>query len=93
MNKAALIKHLAKEVGITKKDAEKAIDSLTGAIIAELKQGNEVSITGFGTFIAKKRHARMGVNPQKPAEKIQQPETVVPKFKAGKTLKDALKKK
>jgi len=92
MNKAALIKHLSQEVGITKRDAEKAIDTLVETIIKELKQGNEVSITGFGTFIAKKRHARMGVNPQKPNEKIQQPATVVPKFKAGKTLKDALKK-
>ena len=56
-----------------------------------LKAGGEVTLTGFGTFMSKRREARMGVNPQKPGEKIQIPAVTVPKFKAGKSLKDALK--
>ena len=92
MNKAEVIKVIADKVGLTKKQAENAIDALTNTIIEQLKQGNEVTLVGFGTFIAKHRHDRMGVNPQSPKEKIQQPERIVPKFKAGKTLKDALKK-
>ncbi|HLA26056.1 MAG TPA: HU family DNA-binding protein, partial [Patescibacteria group bacterium] len=60
-------------------------------ITSTIKSGGEVTITGFGTFSSKRREARMGVNPQKPQEKIQIPAVTVPKFKAGKTLKDALK--
>ena len=69
------------------------IDSLVKIIIDELKAGNEVTITGFGTFLARTRHARGGVNPQKPSERIEIPEVKVAKFKTGKTLKDALKGK
>jgi DNA-binding protein HU-beta len=57
-----------------------------------LKAGLEVSLTGFGTFMAKERSARTGVNPQNPSQKIQIAAVKVPKFKAGKALKDALKK-
>ena len=53
----------------------------------------EVTITGFGTFLSRTRHARGGVNPQKPSERITIPEVKVAKFKTGKTLKDALKGK
>jgi len=91
MNKAALIEKLAAEAAVTKKQAEDMIEGLVKIIIDELKAGNEVTITGFGTFMAKTRHARGGVNPQKPSERIQIPEVKVAKFKTGKTLKDALK--
>jgi len=57
-----------------------------------IKSGNEVTLTGFGTFMAKERSARTGVNPQNPSQKIQIAAVRVPKFKAGKSLKDALKK-
>ncbi|MFA5360013.1 MAG: HU family DNA-binding protein [Patescibacteria group bacterium] len=93
MNKAGLIEKIAAEVAVTKKQAEDMIEALVGTIIAELKAGNEVTITGFGTFMAKSRHARGGVNPQKPSERIQIPQVTVAKFKTGKTLKDALKGK
>jgi len=93
MNKATLIERLAAEAAITRKQAEDALDGLVNIIISELKAGNEVTITGFGTFMAKTRHARGGVNPQKPSERIQIPEVTVAKFKTGKTLKDALKGK
>ncbi len=93
MNKAGLIERIAAEAAVSKKDAENMLNGLVGIIISELKAGNEVTITGFGTFMAKKRHARGGVNPQKPTERIQIPEVTVAKFKTGKTLKDALKGK
>ncbi|MEK7067576.1 MAG: HU family DNA-binding protein [Patescibacteria group bacterium] len=92
MNKESLSERLATEANLSKKQAEQAIEALTKIIINEMKAGNSVTIVGFGTFSPRKRHARGGVNPQRPNERIQIPEVVVPKFKAGKTLKDALKK-
>ena len=93
MNKASLIEKIAAEAVTTKKQAETMLKSLVNIITSELKAGNEVTITGFGTFSAKIRHARAGVNPQNPTERIQIPEVTVAKFKTGKTLKDALKGK
>jgi len=93
MNKAGLIEKIAAEVAVTKKQAEDMIETMTSVIIEELKNGREVTITGFGTFLSKTRHARGGVNPQKPNERINIPEVKVAKFKTGKTLKDALKGK
>ncbi|MBI5732290.1 MAG: HU family DNA-binding protein [Candidatus Magasanikbacteria bacterium] len=92
MNKAELINLLTGKCGVTKKQAECFVDAFVETTISTLKAGGEVTITGFGTFSAKKRAGRVGVNPQKPTEKIQIPPVTVPKFKAGKTLKDALKK-
>ncbi|MDP3900710.1 MAG: HU family DNA-binding protein [bacterium] len=92
MNKDALIERLANEAKLSKKQAEAALSSLTRVITSEMKAGKSVTIVGFGTFSPRTRHARGGVNPQNPTERIQIPEVVVPKFKAGKTLKDALKK-
>lgn len=91
MRKSNLIERIAAEAEVTKKQAEDMIDTMVEAITSELKAGNEVNITGFGTFLARTRHARGGVNPQKPSERIQIPEVKVAKFKTGKTLKDALK--
>ena len=93
MNKAALIEVIASKTNLTKKQAEDILETLLEAITDSLKKGEEVVLTGFGTFSAKTRHARKGVNPQKPTEKIDIPEVVIPKFKSGKALKDALKKK
>jgi len=93
MNKAGLIEKIAEEVAVTKKQAEDMIETLVKVIVDELKAGGEVTITGFGTFLAKTRHARGGVNPQKPTERIKIPEVKVAKFKTGKNLKDALKGK
>ena len=93
MNKASLIERLAAESAVNKKQAEAMLDALVKIIISELKEDREVTITGFGTFLSRTRHARGGVNPQKPSERIQIPEVKVAKFKTGKTLKDALKGK
>lgn len=91
MNKQTLIEELSQKTGLAKKDVETIIETMLEMIIGSLKKGEEVVLTGFGAFMAKKRGARMGVNPQQPDQKIQIPEVTVPKFKAGKTLKDALK--
>ena len=93
MNKAELIEKIATKTGVSKKQAEDMIESFQEITTTTLKEGNEVTLTGFGTFMAKKRSARGGVNPQNPSERIQIPEVIVPKFKAGKALKDALKNK
>ncbi|NCU44751.1 HU family DNA-binding protein [Candidatus Falkowbacteria bacterium] len=91
MNKVRLIEKIAEKVSINKKQVEQTIDSLLEIITAELKSGKAVTLVGFGSFIPKKRHARGGVNPQKPQERINIPEVTVAKFKTGKALKDALK--
>ncbi len=92
INKAALAQAIAEKTGVQKKEAEEMIASFVTIVINTLKQGGEVTISGFGAFSAKTRAGRVGVNPQNPNEKIQIPSVIVPKFKAGKALKDALKK-
>lgn len=93
MNKAELVAKIAEKVGVTKKVAEDAVEAMTEIITQTLKAGGEVTIAGFGAFSAKQRAGRTGVNPQNPSEKIQIPPVIVPKFKAGKSLKDSLKGK
>jgi len=93
MNKAALIEAIASKKNLTKKQVEDILEAVLETIIENLKKGEEVVLTGFGTFSAKVRHARKGVNPQKPEEKIDIPQVTIPKFKSGKALKDALKAK
>jgi len=91
MNKAELASSLSEKGNVTKKQAEEMLDSLVEIIIDTIKNGGEVTLTGFGTFSARVRKGREGVNPQDPAKKITINPTKVVKFKAGKTLKDALK--
>ena len=91
MNKAELINRIADKVGVTKKQAEDMIEAFVDMVTETLKSGGEVTLAGFGTFMAKTRKARMGVNPRNPSEKIQIGTVTVPKFKSGKGLKDALK--
>ena len=92
MNKAALIEVIAQKVGIAKKQAEMALDCLTETITEQIKQGKEVTLTGFGAFSARTRKGRIGVNPRNISEKIEIPSVTVAKFKAGKNLKEALKR-
>ena len=91
MNKAELSEKIAEKVGVTKKQGEDMLECLMETVTHTLKSGGEVTLTGFGTFSAKMRAARKGVNPQNPTVKIDIPAVTVPKFKAGKGLKDALK--
>ncbi|MBI5467372.1 MAG: HU family DNA-binding protein, partial [Candidatus Kerfeldbacteria bacterium] len=71
MNKVELAEKVAEKIGVTKKQAEDMLNAFEEVVTSTLKSGGEVTLTGFGTFMAKKREARMGVNPQKPGEKIQ----------------------
>lgn len=93
MNKAELVSRLAERVGISKKQAEEAIETFTDIVTETLMKNDEVTIAGFGAFMSKQRAGRIGVNPQNPSEKIQIPPVRVAKFKAGKALKDSLKGK
>ena len=93
MNKAELAAKIADQLGVAKKMGEDVVALFEDIITKELVAGGEVTIAGFGTFSAKERRGRLGVNPQNPTEKIQIPSVIVPKFKAGKGLKDALKAK
>jgi DNA-binding protein HU-beta len=93
MNKAALIEAVASKTRLTKKQIEEIMETVLDTIMETLKKSEEVTLAGFGTFSAKVRSARMGVNPQKPTERIQIPEVIIPKFKSGKALKDILKNK
>jgi DNA-binding protein HU-beta len=92
MNKSELIKDIASKLSQNENLVEQVIDTFEATIIENLQHGEEVTLTGFGAFVAKYRHARKGVNPQNPSETIDVPAVTVPKFKAGKNLKDALKK-
>lgn len=92
MNKAELAQVLSEKLNISKKEAEDMVNTTVDVIIETLTKGDEVVLTGFGAFSVKQRAARVGVNPQNPTEKINIPAVKVPKFKAGKALKDALKK-
>ncbi len=90
MNKAALVELLANKMDSTKVQAELAIDTIFDTITHSLKKGEEVSIAGFGKFVAKARAARDARNP-KTGEVVKVPATTVPKFSAAKALKDAVK--
>lgn len=91
MNKLELISVIAEKTNLEKNDVEKVINTFEEIVIENLKAGRDITLTGFGTWVAKFRSARKGVNPQRPSEKIDIPAVTVPKFRAGKTLKDALK--
>jgi len=91
MNKAELAQALAEKLNVSKRESEDFLNTLVDVITAKLKKGEEVVLTGFGAFSSKLRAARTGVNPQNPSQKISIPAVKVPKFKAGKALKDALK--
>jgi DNA-binding protein HU-beta len=90
MTKGELIDAVASGAGLTKADAGRAVDSTIGAIKKALKKNQKVTIVGFGTFSVNKRKARVGRNPQT-GEEIKIPAAKVPKFTAGKGLKDAVK--
>ena len=91
MTKTELIDKIAAGAGLSKADASRALDSTLDAVKASLKKGQKVTLVGFGTFSVTKRKARKGRN-QRTGEVIAIAAAKTPKFTAGKTLKDALKK-
>ncbi len=90
INKNALVDYISAKTNISKKDVEMVIDMLTEKIQDEIKNGSKVTLTGFGTFRVSRRKAREGINPQT-KERITIPEMSVPKFTAGKTLKESVR--
>ena len=92
MNKTDLIEVVAKEAGLSKKDAGAAVAAVFDGMTAALKKGDKVQMIGFGTFEARSRKARTGKNPQTGAA-IKIAAATVPAFKAGKAFKEAVNKK
>jgi DNA-binding protein HU-beta len=90
VNKADLIAKVADDTELPKAQAAGAVDAVFDAISGALKTGDEVKLAGFGTFSVAKRAASTGRNP-KTGEPIKIPATKLPKFKAGKGLKDSVK--
>ena len=90
MNKPELISAVAEKSGLTKKDAENALNALLDTITNTMAEGDKIQLIGFGTFEVKERAARLGHNPQT-KEEILIPESKFPAFKAGKALKEAVK--
>lgn len=90
MTKADLVAQVAKKAGLTSKASKDSVNSVFGAITDAMKRGEKVVVTGFGTFMVRKRAARKGRNPQTGAE-IQIPSTKTPGFTAGKSLKRMIK--
>lgn len=89
MNKAELIEHISKTVGINKTQANDALDSFTDGVISALRKGESVTLVGFGTFSIMQRSARNGRNPQT-GETIKIKARKTPKFKAGKNFADKI---
>ena len=91
MTKDELVDIVANKTNLSKKDTELTVNTVIDTITKTLQEGGKVVLTGFGIFSVNQREARMGVNPQKPGVKIQIPAMKVPKFKAGKTLKESVR--
>ena len=90
MNKQALAEKVAERLGVSKADGERAIEVVIDSVTQNLKAGKEVSVAGLGIFSAKMRAARTARNPRT-GKPIQVPAMRVPKFRAAKALKDAVR--
>ncbi|PDZ43518.1 HU family DNA-binding protein [Bacillus wiedmannii] len=90
MNKTELIKQVAQEANLTQKDATASVQAVLDQITQALAKGDSVQLIGFGTFEVRERSARTGRNPQT-GEKMFIPGGKTPAFKAGKSLKEAVK--
>lgn len=89
MNKAELIDAVAEDSDLSKAAATRALDAMVAAVTKALKNGDQVSLIGFGTFVVRERSGRTGRNPRT-GETINIPAAKVPAFKPGKALKDAV---
>jgi len=89
MNKDDLISKVASSIGVSKSEAAKSVDAVFSSITNSLKEGNEVRLVGFGTFLITNRAATIGRNPRT-GESIQIPAKKVPKFRPGKSLKETV---
>ncbi len=89
MNKSEFVGEVAEASGLTKADAERAVDAVFKVVKDALKAGDSISLVGFGTFVVRERAARTGRNPRT-GDTLKIKASKVPAFKAGKALKDAL---
>ena len=89
MNKSELIESVASNSGLSKADAQRAVEAVVHSITDSLRNGDQVTIVGFGTFLVRQRGARTGRNPRT-GETIDIAASRVPAFKAGKSLKESL---
>lgn len=89
MNKNDLVQAVADESNLSRADATRAVDAVVAAVSKALKQGDTVSLVGFGTFLVRERAARTGRNPRT-GDEIKIAASKNPVFKAGKALKDAV---
>ncbi len=91
MNRPELAAKIAERLHLQKKQVEDILAGFEAEVTEALRQGGEVTLTGFGQFLVRERSARGGVNPRNPQQRIQVPAVKVAKFRTGKNLKDALK--
>jgi DNA-binding protein HU-beta len=91
VTKQEFVEKVAAKSGLSKREAQTAVDAMLDSITDALKSGNDVAFTGFGKFTTQRRAARMGVNPRNPSQKVSIPAATVPKFSAGSTLKQAVR--
>ena len=89
MSKTELVAAIAEKTGLTKKDSEAAVNAFVETVTEQLKNGEKIQLIGFGTFEVSERAERVGRNPQTGAE-MTIAASKVPKFKAGKALKELL---
>lgn len=89
MTKSELVAEISRISGLTKVDSEKALDAFMQSVETALKNGDEIKLVGFGTFLTTKKEATVGRNP-KTGETMNIPARIVPKFRAGKQLKDSV---
>ena len=92
MNKAELVSKMAEKSGLTKKEAEVALNAFMNSVQEALVNNEKVQLVGFGTFETRERAARQGRNPRDPQQVIEIPASKAPVFKAGKVLKEAINK-
>jgi DNA-binding protein HU-beta len=90
MNKSELVNYIAQKSGLSKKDADAALDAFVEGVIEAVKENDSVTLVGFGTFKSSERSARKGRNPRT-GEELDIPAMRVPSFSAGKSFKDAVR--
>ena len=90
MNKSELIQAIADEAELSKRDAAEFVDAFVSVVTQTLKDGNDVTLVGFGVFLVSERAERQGRNP-KTGETLTIPATKKPRFRPGKPLKEAVK--
>jgi DNA-binding protein HU-beta len=91
VTKQEFVDQVATRAGLSRRDAQKAVEAFLDSVTESLKKGEEISFTGFGKFSTQQRAERQGVNPRNPGEKVTIPASIVPKFSAGSSLKQAVK--